>query len=105
MADKLMQATQPFTCALGGVPFAVGAGEIFADSDEVVRKHPGFFRAVTVRDSSVIRRPLPRHPGAETATAGPGELRDVTHPVTERSTRKKAAATASAVSTDGPSEV
>lgn len=105
MADKLMQATQPFTCVVGGVPYSVGAGDVFGDGDEVVRAHPGYFTPVAVRDSSTIRRPLPRHPGAETASAAPGELRTVTHPPQERPPRKKATTAAAAAPTDGPSEV
>lgn len=88
MADKqpvMMQATQAFSCSLGRdgrVPFAVGAGDIFPASDEVVRKYPANFRALTVRDSSVVRRPLPAYPGAETATAAPGERRSLDRPST-----------------------
>lgn len=100
-----MQATQPFTCAVGGVPFAVGAGEIFTDADEIVRKHPDYFRPVAVRDSSVIRRPLPAHPGMETASAAPGELRTVTHPPQEERPPRRKATAATASGGASPSEV
>lgn len=100
---ELMQAQVPFTTQVNGVPYAVGAGDVFAASDEVVRRHAAYFRPVSVRDSSVARRPLPRHPGAETASAAPGELRSVTHPPREQP-KRKATATAAAAA-DGPSEV
>jgi len=115
MAERvLMEATQAFSCTLdahGRVPFAVGAGEVFAADDEVVRRHPGNFRAIRVRDSSEVRRPLPAHPGAvsaETASAAPGELRALTRPPgAGRRTTKAAAAPppAAAAAPPEPSEV
>jgi hypothetical protein len=111
MADKpvLMEATQAFSCTLdayGRVPFAVGAGEVFAADDEVVRRHPGNFRPVRVRDSSTVRRPLPQHPGAvETATAAPGELRHLTRPAAPPVTAARKSKPAAAPTATEPSEV
>jgi hypothetical protein len=102
-----VQAKWSFSCSLdanGYVPFAVGAGEIFETSDEVVRRFPNNFQELAIRDSSSVRRPLPRHPGAvETASAAPGEMRAVAHPPPERA-RKSRASTTTATS-DVPSEV
>jgi hypothetical protein len=107
MADYV-QARWSFSCSLdsnGYVPFAVGAGEIFETSDEVVRRFPKNFQELVIRDSASVRRPLPRHPGAvETASAAPGEMRAVAHPPPERARKSRASSTATATS-DGPSEV
>jgi hypothetical protein len=108
MAD-LMQAKDAFSCSLdknGRVPFSVGAGDLFAADDEVVRRYPNNFRPVRYRDSAEVRRPLAAHPGAgdETATAGPGERRSLSRPPRRAEKAKPDPAPAPAAST-APSEV
>jgi len=85
----MMQAKQAFSCSLdrdGLVPYAVGPGDVFPATDEIVRRFPDMFRPLLVRDSSVIRRPLASYPGAaETATAAPGERRSMARATPPRS--------------------
>lgn len=81
----MMQARQSFSTSLGGdpwTPFAIHENDVFADDDEVVRRFPENFQPVTVRSSADRRRPLgtERRAQTETATAAPGELRQLSRP-------------------------
>lgn len=106
----MMQARQSFSTSLGGdpwTPFAIHENDVFADDDEVVRRFPENFRPVTVRSSADRRRPLgtERRAQTETATAAPGELRQLSRPSASPPAAKATKAKASAASTTDTSEV
>lgn len=78
MADaKIVEALEPFSADIDGVPVGVCKGDKFYDDDPVVRDRRHLFGEVTVR--STRTRP-PSMSAVETATAAPGERRTVSGP-------------------------
>lgn len=77
----LVQATQAFMVPVGGVPYSVAVGDVFAADDPIVKGRSALFGEITVRDSRAVRpRRAARPAGSETATAAPGERRERTTP-------------------------
>jgi hypothetical protein len=69
VADILV-ATSDFTARVGGVDYAVRAGNTIESDHPLVRAHPEYF----VPSASRVTFPTPR-PAVEAATKAPGEKR------------------------------
>ncbi|MGW0131895.1 hypothetical protein [Streptomyces sp. NPDC003299] len=74
---SIKRATQSFTAYVDGVPRVVRVGDLVEDSDPVLRGRTQLFEDVEAH----VAQAQPR-PGAEAATAAPGEQRALTPPKT-----------------------
>ena len=66
---QVMVALTSFVGAVGKAEVYVYQGELYAEDDPIVKKHPTLFGPV------VVRRSVPAAPVIEQATAAPGEKR------------------------------
>ena len=74
----IKRAIQPFTAYIDGMPRVVRAGDLVEDPDPVMTGRTHLFEAVEAHVSQ--RQP---HAGVESATAAPGEQRDLTSPAAD----------------------
>ena len=74
----IRRATQPFTAYVDGMPRVVRAGDLVEDTDPVLKGRAHLFEAV---EEHVAQRQA-RKP-VESATAAPGEVRDLTPPASD----------------------
>lgn len=77
----IKRATQPFTAYIDGMPRVVRAGDLVEDTDPVMQGRAHLFETV---EEHVAQR-QPQQPQVETATAEPGEQRNLTPPASGRS--------------------
>lgn len=71
----IKRAIQPFTAYIDGMPRVVRAGDLVEDTDPVMQGRTHLFE--TVEEHVAQNQPRPR---VESATAAPGEQRDLTPP-------------------------
>ncbi len=77
MAGDIVEANEPFSTQIGGVPVVVGEGELWDASDEVVKGREHLFRPVRVRDSKGLARPArPSKPQAPQSPPPPVDTDD-----------------------------
>jgi hypothetical protein len=83
------RCTGGFAVYVDGQPRVFAGGALVADDDPILASHRHLFEPV---ESHVARRDaLPQSAGAvETATAGPGELRQISAPAPAKTTTRKA---------------
>jgi len=74
----IKRATQPFTAYVDGMPRVVRAGDLVEDNDPVLQGRAHLFENVETH----VAQNQPRPP-VESATAAPGEQRDLTAPTTD----------------------
>jgi hypothetical protein len=72
----IKRAIQPFTAYIDGMPRVVRAGDLVEDTDPVMTGRTHLFETVEEHVSQ-------RQPRVESATAAPGEQRDLTPPVAD----------------------
>lgn len=70
----IKRAIQPFTAYIDGMPRVIRAGDLVEDTDPVMQGRTHLFE--TVEDHVAQRQP--QQPQVETATAEPGEQRNLT---------------------------
>ncbi|WPP30037.1 hypothetical protein [Streptomyces sp. CL7] len=76
----IKRAIAPFTAYIDGMPRVVRAGDLVEETDPVMQGRTHLFE--TVEDHVAQRQP--QRPQVETATAEPGERRDLTPPASGR---------------------
>lgn len=80
MTDRIVQAREPFSATVNGIPFMVTAGELYYAKDPLVKGREHLFRDLTVQSSGLggeKNREFASVTGSatETATAEPGKRR------------------------------
>lgn len=81
MDRKIVQALQPFSISVAGVPHMIGTGDMYYEDDPVVKAARTCFGDVSVRSSIGSRHRVPMSSGSvETASAEPGGRRRMSRP-------------------------
>ncbi|MFF5795799.1 hypothetical protein [Streptomyces albogriseolus] len=79
----IKRAIAPFTAYIDGMPRVVRAGDLVEDTDPVMQGRTHLFE--TAEEHVAQRQPQQPRPQVETATAEPGEQRNLTPPTSGRS--------------------
>lgn len=90
--DRIVQAREPFSCSINGVPVIVSGGDLYYGQDPVVQGREHLFDDLTVLSTTGPRGKATATGSAagdsETASAAPGTRRRMTRNTPEVATPK-----------------